>query len=112
MVALALFALGLTMLCEAAARQPTHGPILDALATTAETTLPTAAPDARRPGTARRGLASPTASEQGRSTAKAPRPPRMAATGADTRDDLLALAALQRRWGLPSRSYATGAFGS
>ena len=110
--ALATFAIGLTMLCAAAAPAAMADPALPVVVGTSEAADPSGATSPRPHAAARRGSAPLSMLDWGRSLVEAPNPQRRVSSSGDPRDELLALAALQRRWGLPSESYAAAGLGS
>jgi hypothetical protein len=110
--AIAAFALGTIMVCGAAELAPTGRVAQQALIQSPHLVELAGEADEQPLAAARRRLAPRPEPGWGRPLSEAQNPRRMSPSAGDPRDDLLALAALQRRWGLPSTSYAAGTFGS
>lgn len=110
--ALAALTIGLIMVCSAVELVPMVRPAQHALAAPPDTGDPAGAASARPLAASRPGPVPPSKPDWSRSMNQAPHPRRRVLSSVDPRDELLALAALQRRWGLPSESYASGTLGS
>ncbi len=110
--AVAACTIGLFMVCSAVELVPTGRPAQHATVVPSEVEDSTSAASARPLATARRSLAQISMLGWGRALSEPPNPRHRGPSNGDPRDELLALAALQRRWGLPSESYAAGTFGS
>ena len=110
--AITAFTLGAIMVCGAAELAPTGRPAQQALIQSPHLVELAGEADEQPLATARRRLSPRPRPGWGRAVSEAQNPRRTSPGTGDLRDDLLALAALQRRWGLPSESYAAGTFGS
>jgi hypothetical protein len=110
--ALAAFTIGALMVCGAAELAPTGRAAPQALVESSQLVTRTGEESEQSHVTARRRLAPRSRPGWGRALSEPQNPRRTSPGTGDLRDDLLALAALQRRWGLPSESYAAGTFGS
>jgi hypothetical protein len=109
--ALAALAIGLIMVCNAAQHEPTSRLDRHTLASLPAADNPTGTASARSIAAHHRPVPH-SMRDRASFLNEKPSPRRHLASSGDPRDDLLAMAALQRRWGLPSTSYAAGSFGS
>ncbi len=110
--AIAAFAIGALMVCGATELASTGSPAQQALIKSPQLAELAGKADGQTLTTTRRRLAPRPRLGWGHTPSEAQKPPFTSPGTGDPRDDLLALAALQRRWGLPSESYAAGTFGS